>query len=1094
MLSDTLQAQFTNDGDFDFDAILVGIVSNLLEADFGDVTFDVADIIDLIAGLAPSDISDTLDSAGAGLVDLRRLDEFGSVAELLAPLERLGDDLRSASLVEFDARGSEIGELIGIDAVDETINTITTTIGEGPIADLFGVLGALAPGSSPFNAFGRLEGPIGGTLGLLTLIGGLMATEAISVKLLARSTSVGAMLDIVSIREATRRLDRFTAMPLLAATLATTDPNDPVVRDQIVQQTTEFIAAIQDVHRSWTQGVRLGEIALGSLDVSGCTAELVTARGALDESTLRAVGELATMVRGFIDPILEIPLPEPGRPLDETVGEALVMLGDLRDKVDAVDAPGVADAVAGSLDPIVRPITDVVAVLEGASASLMSAILAVRDLVQGIDLSPIETAVDSAIQPVVDVLDGIEVGINAAQDSLVAVAEKVGELLLEIRSSIEDMAALVTAAVGRLSDALTAVDLAAVQGAIDSGLGSVAETLSRAQLSPYFDAAIDGIGTTADIVDAVPFGMLPSDVQQEVVEAVKPVKEIRFDLVADELQAELASIMDSLDTGVLAAVDTAYQDVLAFLASANPKLAIAAFEEGPFADFQATVMAIDPSAVLEPVDQALQEIRALLSGINLKDDVLALVQGAFDDLTARFNDLDPDTLLEPMRQDVDDLRRDVANSLHFDEWEPALETVQSGIIETLGQVDAGAAMTALELFDIDSFLNDLPTASELIASFVSTFAMARGISADVESWDVVQTWFGGTDGRAAVEANLDGSAAVLVETRDAVRELDLGSVAAAAQMQYRAMKAAADDLPDGSMLKSTLVTLLSGPSPSELFGPVVDNRRRYLVELEEETAALVQISVNGHSELDVITDGLVDALKPITSIGARVRSLLERLGFSDPDESFVSIIETLFDTAGPDRLFPLLVDLMVSIRDKLVELLGASLGAVGGITNVIESTVNLIDIGPMIDEVRDLHGAIGDQIRSLSPDALLGDVIARFDATVDRLETFDPLAPVRIVVDDMALIVMATFETLRPTIIFEDVCDTYETILELATGLDVRSLLEPILTALDDISVQLDSGLEETAAALGRLQAALPGQVSSSSASGSVGTSGGLTG
>jgi hypothetical protein len=112
---------------------------------------------------------------------------------------------------------------------------------------------------------------------------------------------------------------------------------------------------------------------------------------------------------------------------------------------------------------------------------------------------------------------------------------------------------------------------------------------------------------------------------------------------------------------------------------------------------------------------------------------------------------------------------------------------------------------------------------------------------------------------------------------------------------------------------------------------------------------------------------------------------------------------------------------------------------------------------------------------------------------VDRLETFDPLAPVRAVIDDLTLTINTTFDTLRPSVIFQEVCDIYDTILELAAGLDVRSLLEPILTALEGIAAQLDIGLEETAEALGRLQAALPGEVSSSSASGSVSISGGIS-
>jgi hypothetical protein len=273
----------------------------------------------------------------------------------------------------------------------------------------------------------------------------------------------------------------------------------------------------------------------------------------------------------------------------------------------------------------------------------------------------------------------------------------------------------------------------------------------------------------------------------------------------------------------------------------------------------------------------------------------------------------------------------------------------------------------------------------------------------------------------------------------------------------------------------------------------VENRRRYLAKLEIDTTALLQLSVSGHSEITAITDGLMDALGPITSLGAWFRALLARFGIDDPDQPVAGIIEALLDIAGPDRLLPPLADLIAAIRDKVVDLVNAATTPAAEMAATVESTVNLIDIGPLLDEVKGLHTEIGNQIAALSPDALLGDVIARFDAVVDRLETFDPLAPVRTVIDAMTLTVDTTFDTLRPSVIFQDLCDIYATIVELAGGLDVRSLLEPILTALENIAVQLDSGLEETADALGRLQDALPGEVSSSSASGSVSVSGGLS-
>jgi hypothetical protein len=59
-------------------------------------------------------------------------------------------------------------------------------------------------------------------------------------------------------------------------------------------------------------------------------------------------------------------------------------------------------------------------------------------------------------------------------------------------------------------------------------------------------------------------------------------------------------------------------------------------------------------------------------------------------------------------------------------------------------------------------------------------------------------------------------------------------------------------------------------------------------------------------------------------------------------------------------------------------------------------------------------------------------------------------------------------------VIFAPILDVYDHILKIAGGLDVKKLLQPVLDALRDIEAQLDDGLDRTADALGKLQAALP--------------------
>ena len=1093
MLSLTLEAEFSSDGNFDVGATFEGLVTRLAEADFGEVEFDATEILDLISGLTPPQIGDVLGSAGTVLANVGDLDDLVSVDDLLAALRDLTAAVTAAEQIDLASLGVDIEGSLGIDAVARRFDPVTAALETGPVADLFGVLGDLVPGISLTSSIGRLRGPMGGIVGLLTLTGGLMATEAITAKLLTQTNSLSRMLDVPLARDAAARLETLAARPAIVADLGTIDPSNITEVERVVAPVVEFMRTVHEVREVWTTGLGFGEAALLGLDVASCAAGLVVARTALDETALSAVADLATTVRDLVAPVLAVPLPDATGTVDEIVGEGLEMLVELRDAVAAFDAATVVGVVTGSLEAITAPITEVVAAIEGVATTVSSAMRTVRDAAQAFDIRPIADAVDTAVAPVVGVLDSIELAITTAQEPIVSVAGAVVEVLGEARGSIEAAATAIDAALGRLETAFEAVDIAAVQAAIESGLGEVADQLSKAQLTPYFGATIDVIDTTADVVDAVPFGMLPTDVQQEVVDAVKPVKEIRFDLIADELQATLAGIVAGLDTDVLDEVETAYQAVLEFLSSIDPRAAIGEFEAGPFAEFATTVRSIDPAAVLEPVDEALAEIQGLLSGLDLEQDVLGPVQEVFDGLLAQFEELDPATLLEPMRTEIDDVRQAMAETLRLEEWAPAIVRVRDLLVDLLGRVDPEAMTSVFERSVIDNQLTQLPTASGLIGAVVSGFAQATDLPAEVDAWDEVRHWFGEVDGRASVEGRLQAAADAVAATRDAVRLLDPAPLVTAAQTQYRSLTTSVAALPPDSLLRTALDPVLEGPPPSQLLGPIVENRARYLARLEVDATALVQVSVKGRGEITAITDGLVDALRPITSLGAWLRNLLARFGITDPERPLAGLIETLLDGAGLDPVLPPLRDLVGVVRDKLMDMVDGAVAPALDVTGSVETALALIDIGTVVDELQGLHDDLAAQIAAMSPQELLGDVLSSFDALVDRLESFDSLALVRDVIDEMTLTVEMTFDTLRPTVVFEDVSADYATILDLAAGLDVATLMEPVVFALEGIALQLDTGLEVTAEALGRLQAALPSEVSSSSAAGSVSVSGGIS-
>jgi hypothetical protein len=145
-------------------------------------------------------------------------------------------------------------------------------------------------------------------------------------------------------------------------------------------------------------------------------------------------------------------------------------------------------------------------------------------------------------------------------------------------------------------------------------------------------------------------------------------------------------------------------------------------------------------------------------------------------------------------------------------------------------------------------------------------------------------------------------------------------------------------------------------------------------------------------------------------------------------------------------------------------------GAVGDVQGAIAA----VDLSFLRTELEDLHRELIEEIEALRPSALLGELVTAAEQVLERAAGFDPLAPVRQVVDDMKAAIDAVVTRFRPTVLFAPILAAYDHILELAGGLDVRALLDPIIAALGDIEVQLEEGLQDAAAALTRLQEALP--------------------
>ena len=196
----------------------------------------------------------------------------------------------------------------------------------------------------------------------------------------------------------------------------------------------------------------------------------------------------------------------------------------------------------------------------------------------------------------------------------------------------------------------------------------------------------------------------------------------------------------------------------------------------------------------------------------------------------------------------------------------------------------------------------------------------------------------------------------------------------------------------------------------------------------------------------------------------------------------------LLDLGGPGRLVPALSGLVGAIRAQVIAMLDAAMAPANDAVATIQGILDAFDLGPIEDELVTLHQAVTEDVAALSPAALLGPVLEEADQVIARLAGFDPLAPVREVIDAARAAAESVLESARPTVVFAPVVDIHQQVVGLAAGLDVdlRPSAPVLEAALDSLAGQFDDGFGRTIDALQRVPAALPSEVVESPLGGSI--------
>jgi len=1010
----------------------------------------------------------------------------GSIAQPGSLLQPLTGALSTAStfasadphaLLELFENVSATGDgSVGMAALAGPLSALSTVRQNPLVATALQLLTTAVPGGLQIDqTVTRFGGQASAIAALVGLVGALMSTEALTREAATTAATMRSMLDGPAAEAALAQLATAGGSGL-ADLIAAADPNDPDQATAVVQAVAAFADAIHTASDQLVRGMAFGEATLVGADLDTVAAGVTQAAGLLNEAALAPVRSFATEAAGWFDPLLRLDLGSPAASVDAFVTELTGLVGQLSSAVDAIDPEAVARPIANGLNTVLAPLREVETLANQATAVIKSAFQTAQQAIASIDLRPVTEAIHTAVQPVVDALHDLEQLIGAAQAELETLANDVTSALTALETTFDAAATTIHDAFAGVAATVDGLHIDQLQNTIQQDLQAVATTLESAQVQPYFDTAIQALGTAKSVVAAVPVSLLPDDTRKELDDAVQPIKDIDFDTdVRDVLENELDAIVTALNTDVLDEIEQAYQEVVAFIQSIDPHAALQQFEQNEFDPMLARIQAIDPTEILKPVSDVIDEVKSTVAGIDLRHDVLGPLEDAFTQLEQAFDQLDPAAMLAPLEEQVGELRNSIAHALHLDELQAQLAHVDPFVAQILAMLDFDAVVSLLDAAWTGLEPAPDPSGTSALATVITGLLQGVGLSLRMDSFSTVLGWIGGADASAEIAGRLNDAAGAADDVLAVVQQVDPQTLVASVQPTYTAVSNAVQALPDGSLLRSQLEPMVAAASPLDLLGGAVDNRNRYLGSLTSLSALLHGLAASARSELNAIARGLRDALRPLTAIPDRVRALFARIGLDVTGKSIRELVRELFEQVPPSRLLWPLSPVIASLKAKVAALVHDGFVApLGDALNTVSGALAALDISFIRTGLQALHDQITADIEQLRPSVLLADVLNAFDETKATIAAFDPLAPVRTAIDAMKAAIEDIATHYRPTVLLAPVLDLYDEIVQALGNLDVRKLLDPVLKALDDIKTQLDNGLDGTSAALKQLQAVLP--------------------
>ena len=499
------------------------------------------------------------------------------VTSLIAILEQLGQ-------ADLEAQFGQLADQLGAE-VDETrregfagiLVRLADLFGSSPQArllrDLATALTRTAGIDLPADAL-QLPEMAQATAAAVRILGGLVSLETVLAESERLTGLMRQQLDVATIVSRRSAISAtFASVPLTPGALLSLETDLHALRDLVAQ------------------GMGFGEATLMYLDFPKAQSDLALAATMVRETDLGPIERSLAALAGKLAPILAFDLGNvPARGLDEVLQQLEARTLDLVQRITAYDVT----QISAPLTTILTMATDIPNRLTSAitevTVTVRGALERLRDAIRALPLDAIGNAVRAALRPIVELLTFLTELLNAIKQALDAAVTAVRATLGEAETAVDEFKNAVETLFQGAKTFIDGLHLDSVIGEIADGVKAFADLVSKAQMKPYFDTATGALDTATGVIEKVPFSLIPDSMEQEVVDALRPIKTAHL----DAFESEIKSLLQIGPNGKLQlrpALENAMKTV-----------------QDKYNALISEVRRLDPHKVIEQIDDELQEL------------------------------------------------------------------------------------------------------------------------------------------------------------------------------------------------------------------------------------------------------------------------------------------------------------------------------------------------------------------------------------------------------------------------------------------------------------------------------------------------------